>query len=926
MGTVSLVGPFSDTYQLFGGTGGAGLSGADGGPGGLAAATNVVTFTNPPAGGDLLLSSIIVGGPGGASAGGLPGAGGHALNSISFDVDSLPNNKSSDPTYIASATGGAGGSALTLGPAAPGGDATISASFTSSLNNLNVILNSQGGIGGNAMGIGAAGNGGAATFGTTLLHAGTAAVIISMTARGGAGGNDLMPGGSAAGGLGATVLLNNAADVSGGFIQWSQRAIGGDAGAVQTGPAASAGSAASLLAFSGTAYLVGLVASATGGNGAARSATTGIAGDGASATAASHTSFDAMTPPYTLPFGLASASAFGGNGGNGTGGAWGGNGGSAVADFASNLNSPAPAFLHFDLASGTAQGGAGGSVINGNHSRGGDGGNAVSSYVLSVTGRASLMNVVSTAKGGNGGSILSGTGDGGNGGNAAITNFMLTVPSSSQVKATGLIVTGGDGGVANGIGHRGGDGGVATVPPLLVGTNSRSISDIGYVMTGGSGGNGSNGASGGNGRDASANVIFPSPPVLFQAELNIAGGNGGRSDGAIPGRAGNATAIASGNAAANATGGAGGDATGGPNATDGGSATAINLSGSGSATATGGRGGNATGGGNAGRGGDATAIGVNAIAFGGPAGQATGGGLSGLIGAGNASATATMSPTYGFQIAAMANGSSGTSQSTLSWVHSTDGPLQVTALQAHSQGPATTTGTPTLANVGTYYLSLPQDPYQLPAPNQNAAYARLYLRPGGTPSILQTSNPVHDDLNVDGSGLGPRSDLLLAVGRLATLSTGSPTIPDTYTSTISETIDLAQLATKQHLIVGLYNPTVTRSGFDSLRFRIFDEGNALVDQTFADPTAALSYFNTQALDLGAIDAGVTGPLDLVFQLDVTARAGDGFSLDLIAANATPGAGVPEPTTSVLAALAPLLVLRRRTRRRPFPLPRYSGGG
>src|SRR5207302_1330607 len=122
-------------------------------------------------------------------------------------------------------------------------------------------------------------------------------------------------------------------------------------------------------------------------------------------------------------------------------------------------------------------------------------------------------------------------------------------------------------------------------------------------------------------------------------------------------------------------------------------------------------------------------------------------------------------------------------------------------------------------------------------------------------------------------------------------------------ASFSESIDLGQLGSApQHLIVGLLTPTLTGDGFGSLRFQVSREGVVVVDQSFADAGSALAFFADRTLDLGPIDTGVTGPLDVTVQIDESLNSGGGFAARVLLADATPGAGpVPEPTAPALMA-------------------------
>jgi hypothetical protein len=195
--------------------------------------------------------------------------------------------------------------------------------------------------------------------------------------------------------------------------------------------------------------------------------------------------------------------------------------------------------------------------------------------------------------------------------------------------------------------------------------------------------------------------------------------------------------------------------------------------------------------------------------------------------------------------------------------------------------------------------------------------------PQATDSLARfaTAPRAQGDFNIAGEGDGPLSDLLsLAVlGNTADLVSAAPT----HTSTMSMQVDLDALADPQHLMVGLLGSQNSNGGFASLRFRIFAEGSALIDQSFSDAMAATAYFDDRALDLGPIEQGVVGDLDLSVQMDFVAmtpsqtRNGQQrFLVDLAIGNATAGAGVPEPSGSLMLGILMIGVGVRRRRSRP----------
>ncbi len=130
-----------------------------------------------------------------------------------------------------------------------------------------------------------------------------------------------------------------------------------------------------------------------------------------------------------------------------------------------------------------------------------------------------------------------------------------------------------------------------------------------------------------------------------------------------------------------------------------------------------------------------------------------------------------------------------------------------------------------------------------------------------------------------GTGDGGDGGDVHVAGGASTLTDGGA---HTYTSTLDFDLDMSGFSGAR-LLVGLLDPLGEGNGFDNLRFRIFQEGNTVLDQNFATLASALTYFDDGVIDLGAWSSGLVGDLDLTFQLDVVASAvNDGFHLNLVA--------------------------------------------
>ena len=137
------------------------------------------------------------------------------------------------------------------------------------------------------------------------------------------------------------------------------------------------------------------------------------------------------------------------------------------------------------------------------------------------------------------------------------------------------------------------------------------------------------------------------------------------------------------------------------------------------------------------------------------------------------------------------------------------------------------------------------------------------------PSPLEVTNNMAGDPNVTAAYNSPDGTTPLALVALNLKSPGfTPTLPTMMSVSTGFSFDLSTLQTGK-LLVGFMDPQSAGAGLSSLHFTITREGAVVEDQTFATTAAANSYFDDHALDFGALQAGVTGTLDLLFSLEMT---------------------------------------------------------
>ena len=80
-----------------------------------------------------------------------------------------------------------------------------------------------------------------------------------------------------------------------------------------------------------------------------------------------------------------------------------------------------------------------------------------------------------------------------------------------------------------------------------------------------------------------------------------------------------------------------------------------------------------------------------------------------------------------------------------------------------------------------------------------------------------------------------------------------------------------------------------------------------------------AYFTDHTVDLGPIGNDVSGTLDLSWEMDASSSTSNSIAPQFLIANATPGAGVPEPAGLAFIYLVSVGLTRRITRSRGRPL-------
>ena len=194
--------------------------------------------------------------------------------------------------------------------------------------------------------------------------------------------------------------------------------------------------------------------------------------------------------------------------------------------------------------------------------------------------------------------------------------------------------------------------------------------------------------------------------------------------------------------------------------------------------------------------------------------------------------------------------------------------------------------------------------YAHPAPASSLAdglQAASFATAAPSSSDLKSREAGNSNVLVE-IGTGSSVFGLMTLG--ATYSTNGSGASASYKSTATFHVNITS-ADPLPFKVGLLNPVVTGSGFDTLTLTVSDGDKVLENDMFTDASQAIAFFSDHVLSFKNVN-GAQG--DFTFALTLTAHStGDGFRSDIVAA-------VPEPSVTFLLVLALIgLVLGARRR-------------
>ena len=115
------------------------------------------------------------------------------------------------------------------------------------------------------------------------------------------------------------------------------------------------------------------------------------------------------------------------------------------------------------------------------------------------------------------------------------------------------------------------------------------------------------------------------------------------------------------------------------------------------------------------------------------------------------------------------------------------------------------------------------------------------------------------------------SPTYLAVGAMTSAHDSAPDeASGTTVSKIDVTVDPAQIGINQELVLGLFRPTpefISGAGIQKVTLDVTENGTTLFSKTLNSPSAALTFFTDDVINLGLLPPA--GTVEIGLELDVT---------------------------------------------------------
>jgi hypothetical protein len=301
----------------------------------------------------------------------------------------------------------------------------------------------------------------------------------------------------------------------------------------------------------------------------------------------------------------------------------------------------------------------------------------------------------------------------------------------------------------------------------------------------------------------------------------------------------------------------------------------------GSATAIGGVGGSGAGGSLGGKGGSAIAsldltgasLVASSTAIGGNGGSSGSGGYAHAkttaIGSGDVQATATAQGGAGSHESGGATSRIIVTGASGSYVASAaTGPLKPQLIDSVS---AFASGTVAGLSEATALVNIGRN-----AQSFNSVRQAIAFENGGPSSVSTEAVLAANSTIATAFGASPT---FFAISELGGANSSAATGAQTTTLETDETVDLDKLASRDDLMVGLYNGAAIGANVTGVTFDLYADGVDVIHESFSSGAAAQTYFTDNAVDVGSLSTGALSgsSLSLKEMLTVTSTApGSGF--------------------------------------------------